>query len=300
VDAINRLGCHDSAVFLKVTYSVFFSCLLMIISLLCSVTGTHRAQAVSTMYESIIEGIRLHDESVVAQCANEQGVIVQSILDAVPTYDSQSRMLSVECISTQQTPAAALGLLRLLDDDDVNVANAAIQSLRPKAQLAPVNDVLSALKVQDEPYIREQLYLVVGDFQQDEAITELREQLKGEEDPDAALAGLVAIVKLNGAPERDKFMAMVQAAEADDAVDYSEKLLYIGDKHLAEGLRAWLPRKDEVYRLDSDRSPDKMVRMCDIAVWTSHLLGVAFIPPLTHIDIFEEDLLVNANFLMSQ
>ena len=255
---------------------------------------------VTIMYDAIIEKLKTHDESVITQCVAEQDGVVQNILDAFESFDLESRMLSLTCFALKNTTGSANALLKATYDEDLNVANEAVSYLHSQAHMVPSIDLFTAVASQDEPYIREQLYLIIGNSEDADLILQLRELHNNEDDPDAANAALVALVKLHAEPERVEFMQVFHNAEATEAVDLTEKLLYIGDASWAKALRPWLMRYDEVFRLASDRTPDAMVRMCDLAIWTSHQMGLKFQPPLERIAIFKDDVISQADFLLSQ
>jgi hypothetical protein len=280
-------------------YTFFLYLGLVLCSQACfSDKGTEKR--VAKIMNTIIEKIQSHDESVIPQCVSAQNDVIKSILDAWPSFDMDSRMLSVECFASASNSASAFGLLELTMDDDINVANDAARSLMPLAALIPVRDIFDALKKQDDPFIREYLYRIIGDSKDANNVIELRDVVKNESDPDAAISGLVAIVKLKGEPERKVFMDILREAESDDASELTEKLIYINDRLLIKGLLPWLVRQDGVFRLNGDRDPDRMVRMCDLAVWTAHRMGIMFEPPLTSIDIYEDVILSQAHVLISR
>jgi hypothetical protein len=63
----------------------------------------------------------------------------------------------------------------------------------------------------------------------------------------------------------------------------------LGDVRFAKALEPWLAREDNVLRLGGDRGPaPKMARMCDLAVWCAHLLGVKLPAPPDHLDNFDD------------
>ena len=72
--------------------------------------------------------------------------------------------------------------------------------------------------------------------------------------------------------------------------DLHDALVYVGDKRLAKALIPWLHKTDPVSRMGSDRSP-AMVRQCDYALWTAHLLSIGVTLPANRIDNYSPAIL---------
>jgi HEAT repeat protein len=252
------------------------------------------------MYEDIISQLKSHDESVIDRCAVADDQLTRTIVGALGELDRDSRTLAAECLSMQGSPLAAAALLRLATDEELTVAVAAVDYLGGVVGHVPTADLLEALRNQEEPSLREKYYEFIGSRRESAHLEALRELRAEEDDPEAELAALVTVVQLGGEPERREFLGVLEEAEADDAVLLAEHLRRIGDARLLRGLLPWLTQQDDVFRLGSDRNPDEMVRMCDLAVWTAFGMGLPLDPPLTHIDNYPPETLSQATRLLQQ
>ena len=97
--------------------------------------------------------------------------------------------------------------------------------------------------------------------------------------------------------ERDRFMPIEifralgdQSAwtDPDDALKMQKIVVYVGNPNLTLGLIPWLDNNETVMRLGSDRQ-NMQARMCDVAVWTAHLLNIALPFETTHLRNFTPD-----------
>jgi HEAT repeat protein len=167
-------------------------------------------------------------------------------------------------------------LLLRLSSDDQQIAVGAAQGLVGMKNLPTAADILLALPKREDSMVREGLYLALGKTGDQGKLEDLRAQTLLEKDNSAREDSQTAAVKLGGDVERKAFFARVQSADVDHAIRCRDQLMYLRDESLAKALIPWLEKNDGVMRLGSDRPPQKMVRMKDLAVWIAFSLGIKF------------------------
>ncbi len=271
-----------------------------LITLACATSPASLQPTVGPMHEQIVALIKAKDVSAKTLCSQPDDTITQALVEAFDEFDIESLDLALDCLAAQQTPAAAQALLTMTNDKNPDVAAGAVNRFARLVQFSSGDAILAALAEAEEPFIREQLYLVLGATGNNALTAPLQSQAQEEDEPETQLAALAALARLAEPAAEQTFLELLRTAEADDAVDLSEKLVYTGNTRLLKGLLPWLTNQEGVFRLGSDRHPDTMVRVCDLAAWTAQQMGVAFTPPLAHIDIFDDQVLAQAHSLLSR
>jgi hypothetical protein len=188
-------------------------------------------------------------------------------------YDAESRELAAECVTDWNGAGAGSLLLSMTADIEPQVAAAAVHGLGRVTQLPPISTILAEIPRRQEPFVRGQLYKLVGATRNSQYLDLLRAVVAGENSADAQRDARRALVQLGGQKERAEFRIRVAQAKPDEAMDLHEDLVAIADPRLAKATLPWLSNGTSVMRIGSDRSP-AMARMCDVAVWTAFMLKV--------------------------
>lgn len=240
--------------------------------------------------ESVISAIRAHDRRILQGPPAATAALAPALERELPKLDPDSRMIASMYLARFNGPGAGAVLLSMSADANEQVAASAAKSLVSVADKPPGDTILEAVRSRRAPAVRGYLYLAAGNAKNPPGLSSFRSNAKAETDPDAGINAQVAMVKLGGDVERKAFFERIQRAGPDDAIKIQEQMVYVGDKKLAKALLPWLAKKDEVFRLGSDRQPE-MARMCDMAVWIAHLLDVSFQPQPDHLRNFGPDVL---------
>jgi hypothetical protein len=225
------------------------------------------------MAEAFVRSLRQHDPGVLNRYRDAPPELAAEIDKALPELDEEARRLAVLLLERHDKSGSGDLLLKLSGDRSAQVANAAARSLTKVRELPLGEKIVSELPKRPDKFVRGQLYLAAGKTRS--GLEALRRAAAAEPDSSAALDAQAAAVKLGGEPERKLFFERVRKAEPDDALRLADLLEYIGDRRLAKALTPWFANKAGVLRLGGDRQ-DRMARMCDLAVWTAHALGVPF------------------------
>jgi hypothetical protein len=234
------------------------------------------------MSEDFLNALKQHDRSVLEKARQAPPGLPRDIDQSVPALDAEARELSVELVTLQDNEYAGTFLLRRTADSDVNVATLAADNIGKIINKPKTEELLSAIPKRTDPFVRGKLYLEAGRRGENFVIEELRRQATNESDSDAKLQNLAARVKRGGQPEKAEFLEIVRKTEPDDALQIQELLLYIDDPSLAKGMIPWLDNQENVMRLGSDRQ-NMMAKMCDVAIWTAHLLKIKLPFETTHL-----------------
>ncbi len=224
--------------------------------------------------EDVVKAVHAHDWKIL-NAADLPAPPIAELTQELPTLDGEARELVASYLGRRGGRGSGAILLRLSGDPDTAVASAAATGVAEGSDRPSVADVLAAIPQRDDPFVRGKLYRAVGASRDAKALDPLRALATIEKDVEAAHQAQIAAVRLHGKPERTAFLARIRGAQPDQAMDIHEQLLYVADPQLAVGVIPWLSNEAGVIRLGSDRQAS-MVRMCDLAVWTAHLLGVKF------------------------
>jgi hypothetical protein len=241
----------------------------------------------------ILSAIGAHDWEVRGRVAGAPSNFGEAIGAAASRFDPEARQLAVECLAAWNGPGVGSLLLKLTADSDPQTAAAAANALGRIGDRPPMPAILADIPTRPEPFVRGQLYKLIGSTRATHLLPELRKVAAGESSADAQRDAQRALVMLGGQEEREAFKKRVAAARPDEALDLMDDLLAIGDQRLAKSMLPWLSDEAGVTRLGGDRRPS-MARMCDVAVWTMQLLKIPLPTPPTSLDNYPPEVITEA------
>ena len=250
--------------------------------------------------EDILQALREHRGSAVALAPGAPADLAIEVEHALPQLDDQARALAALCVIRRNGPESGPVLLRMTGDTSSQVSIKAATGLFEKVPMtdAPTADaILTVIPQRKNEAVRGYLYLMVGRRNgtpdDDRHLTTLRKLEVQESDKNALQRVQVAATRLGGQPERAAFLERIRAAGPDEATNICDQLVYVGDPRLAKGMMPWFGNMASVFRLGSDRD-NRMARMCDLAVWTAHELGVTFAMTPKYLSNFSQGTLTAA------
>lgn len=243
--------------------------------------------------QEVVAGLRAHHGQVIQQAAGAPADLEAEIERALPELDSLSRSLAAQCLIRHDGARAGEILLRFAEDKDLAVATAAARGLSRLKHRPTGADALKTLRQAASDQVRQPLYLLLGHLSDAALLPALREALRTETNDRAHLAGLAAVIKLGGVEERAEMKRRIETAPADRVTDMCDLLEYVADRRLAPALLPWLTQEQEILRLGSDRT-NRQARVCDLAVWTAHRLGVSFVITPDHLDRYTSEVIARA------
>jgi hypothetical protein len=246
--------------------------------------------------ESVLTALRAHDRNILARPPIDSPSQAADIERALPQLDEEARVLAANYLVKYDKPGTGNLLLKLAADPSAQVSIASARGLTTVKDTPPGSAILALIPTRQDRYVRARLYLAAGRASQAPGLEALRAVSKQEMDPDAALDAQVAAVRLGGEPERKAFLERIKAATPDTAIKIRDQLFYVGDPKLAKGLIPWLANKEGVLRLGGDHG-GRMLRMCDLAVWISHQLGVK-VPMPDVVTTFDEGVLAGTKAML--
>jgi len=270
--------------------------LVSIVGLLDCVASFEQAATVQERPMSskeVMKAIREHDWDIVARPLAAPVSLADEIGRDLPQLDNESKEIAVATLEHIHSPTSSGLLLRMTGDSNLQVAAAAARTLLRVLHIPPVDDILAAISQRENDFVRGRLYLLAGRANEAGKLQALRALVNNEKNPDSALDAQAAMVKLGGEPERAAFLERIRTARPDQATRASDHLLYINDSRLAKGMIPWLSNKSPVFRLGTDRD-ERAARMCDLAVYTAHQLGIKFYMEPQGIANFEASIIANA------
>jgi hypothetical protein len=221
----------------------------------------------------ILQAIAAHDWTVKQRVVGAPANLGEAIGTALGRFDPEARQLAVDCLEAWNGPGVGALLLRLTADSDPQTAVAAANALGRVSDRPPLPQILSEIPTRGEPFVRGQLYKLIGATRATHLLPELRKVATGESSADAQRDAQRALVMLGGQEEREAFKKRVAEARPDEVLDLQEDLIAVGDPRLSKAMLPWFDNEAGVTRLGGDRNP-KMARMCDVAVWTAQLMKI--------------------------
>jgi len=243
--------------------------------------------------EEIIQWIQREDPAAYAAAQRAGENFPRDMERALPNLNPSSREMAAQAVATNNSPDSARVLLEMTGDAEPQVAVAAARALSSVTKPPPIPDLLAVTPRRQEPVVRSVLYRLIGRLGKAQDLNSLRTVLALEKDEEAGEDGQVAAVRLGGATEKTAFLARIRGATPDTALRVCDQLRYTEQKPLLKALLPWLPNHQEVMRIGSDRGPH-MARMCDLAVWTSHQMGIPLQPKPTSLDNYPQPALDHA------
>lgn len=233
------------------------------------------------MNDHYIAALRQHDETLPQRAADLPANFVEDLAKVWNTLDEEARDLAVSCIIRMRHTGAGRFLLQLAIARGEPVSLRSARALIAHVGCPDANSLLAAARNAEDPTVRSSLYLAAGN--QTAPTLLFAQQVAGETNPRARIAGRDALARLGHVPSLREVFAAVRSATADQVLEIQDSLNYIGDKRLAKALISWLHVLDDVTRLGSDRTPD-MARQCDFAVWIAHRLNTGVAVPVPRLD----------------
>ncbi len=225
--------------------------------------------------ETVISILRNNDRRMLQAPAPPSPHFVPSLEKALPTFGDGARELAILYLAKFNPPGTGNLLLRLTGDTSLQAAVAAATSLAKGNLNVPGSEIVAVIPTRKDKHVRGYLYLAAGNAKNPPALTAFRDVAKLETDPAASEQAEVAVVKLDGDVERRAFFQRIENATPATALSIRDQMLYVGDPKLAKALEKWFDNPADVMRLGSDRQGGS-ARMCDLAAWIAHSLGVRF------------------------
>jgi len=243
--------------------------------------------------DSVIASLAKHDPMLLREPAIPDPALLPRLAAELPKLDPQAKALMAAFLEKYDNRESAEILLRMTSES-VQVAAPAARTLYKLTTVPAPDELLAAIPLASDKYVRGRLYLVTGKSRARVDLDKLRALARSEKDREALADLLAAVVKLGGANERSTFLNMVKSASADQAIRTQEHLLYVNDVRFAKGLLPWFDSQDGVMRIGSDRQGGKMARQKDFAVWVAHQLGVGFQMTPDHLANFSDAVIAAA------
>jgi hypothetical protein len=248
--------------------------------------------------DEILQAIASHDWDAKGRVPGAPATFGDAVAAALVRLDPEARQIAAQCIEAWNGPRAGALLLKMTADADPQTAVAAANALGRVSDRPPMPAILAEISSRGEPFVRGQLYKLVGSTRASDLLPDLRKVASGETSTDAARDAQRALVMLGGQEEREAFKKRVAEARPDEALDLQDDLLAIGDPRLAKALLPWMSNEAGVTRIGGDRKP-AMARMCDVGVWTAYLLKLPFAITPQHLANYEPRVIAAATSALS-
>jgi hypothetical protein len=243
--------------------------------------------------QTVIEALREKDWSILDRREPVTSTIAMEIEAALPEFKATSSELAAIWLDQFGDEHAGKVLLAMTQNRHMAARTVAAEAIVRCEAPPPVAKILQTIPHQDDEIVRALLYLAVGEMGAREHVAPLRRIRESEVDQFAALDLLAAIVRLGADEERREFVTLLDSTETEDALDMAERLVYTREPRATRGLHSWLRSGEPVTRLSGDRVTH-MARMCDIAVWTAHRMGIPLKPTPVCLANFDATLINHA------
>jgi hypothetical protein len=226
-------------------------------------------------FEILIGRLRNHDWDILNAQPDTSADVSARLERSLPSLDDTARWLAASLIVKWDRPGAGETLLRISADPHLQVASEAAIGLRKVRDTADPEKILRVAPKRATGIVRGELYLAAGQLGSPEHLPALWRAMRRESDEEASLDGRAAAVKLGDPIERDLFRERVANATPGSVKRLISDLLYIGHWSHTVALDSWFGQMSPITRVGHDATP-RSARMCDMAVWVAHRLGIGF------------------------
>jgi hypothetical protein len=231
--------------------------------------------------EHFLNALRTHDSTLPDRAGDIPGDWLEQVAKSWKELDEESRDIAVSTASRMQSRPAGRFLLTVAGLTGEPASTGAAAALLNHKEAPDGNSILAAAPPVRDLSTRCHLYRAAGAH--GASVTLFEPVAARETDPEGRMAALEAMARLGHLPSLHALYKAIEKATAPDVLALQEALVYVGDPRLAKALISWLHKTDPVSRMGSDRSP-AMVRQCDFALWTAHLMATGVAVPANHID----------------
>jgi len=241
--------------------------------------------------KELIRRLQEHDETVLEDISPTEPRLAEIV--SIRELDSEARTLFIRGLARQPSTASTEALVQLLLDEEVQNAALAIHTLSQRKTPPPASALLKVLEQAGEPLIRRELFRLLGQQPDQTLRSAVRNQADREEEEDAQLWALAGLARFGDGEMERKLHEKIHQATSETASALGEIVLYVGSRRLATGLLSWLSQDTIVRWLPPHRNPIG-IRMCDLAIWTAHRLGISLQPAPTRLDRYSEPMRIAA------
>jgi len=189
-----------------------------------------------------------------------------TLIDLLDNDDSDIRALAVSCLSVIYDDQVPEMLIKAIGDSDDEVYIGALPILRARQLNSSHLPALVEHLNHPDPDIREEIPLLLGKLDDQEAILPLGRQLDDEENKSVIKSIKLALARLGNEKCKNEFVSYLADDEPDDRLRAIEDLEYINDKQLAKNLLPLLDDQSDAYEIGDPDDPEYS-RICDAAIY---------------------------------
>ncbi|MFN0102053.1 MAG: hypothetical protein ACKV2U_08180 [Bryobacteraceae bacterium] len=241
--------------------------------------------------EHFLNSLRTHDITLPGRAADIPGDWLEQVAKGWKELDAESRDIAVSTATKMRGRPAGKFLLSVAALTGEEASTPAAAALITHPDCPDGNTLLAAAQPIKDPLTRAHLYRAAGAH--GAAVSVFEPIAAKETNAQARQAALEGMARLGHLPSLRTLYERVVKATAAEVLVLHDALVYVGDKRLAKALVSWLHKTDPISRMGSDRSP-AMVRQCDYALWTAHLLAIGVTMPVNRIDNYAPGILAAA------
>ncbi len=203
--------------------------------------------------------------------------------------DGDIRALAMSCLSVIYDDQVPEILIKAIGDADDSVYMSVLQILRSRqlgsSHLPALIDHLN----HPDSEVREEVPLLLGKLDNQEAVAPLTKQLGVEDNKSVIRSIKLALARLGSDECKNEFAACLAAEEPDDRLQAVEDLEYINDKNLAKNLLPLLDDQADGYEI-GDPDFAEYSRICDSVVnMVSDWYGQAFSFEVDDVKIYGDE-----------
>lgn len=227
--------------------------------------------------DAIAENVELMTMSdVVEQIRNKDWTFTESGIPVDPSVvpaavllcddeDAEIRELSLYALSGIKGQAARSCIINGLHDEDVNVRSTASRFIRENYSPDDISPLHQELQTNEDELVRESVLLTLGLIRDPSSRLIIKEYAGSEEDPHAAHAAKLAMVRLGVKEYKEQYAASFGDADPAVSVRALQDFEYVRDQQFLPLILPLLD--DERNGLNVGPSKSKIwLRVCDVAV----------------------------------
>ncbi len=272
--------------------------LAAVLALLAATAAANPCQGATMSNQAMVDAVTRADWDVLGAAPGDPAALAAALEAALPQFGDEAAQIAALLADRHPGPRTVPLLLALARSRHLQAAAEAAAALS-RLPRPPVAEIAQAVPSVRDAQVRGALYLAIGRSPDPGALDSLRGLAQHERDAAAAARAQAALARLGGAPERAAFLDRVRHAGIGDFKDVYDELLYVGDVRFARGLLPWLDNQEPATRIGRE-AQGKTARLCDVAVWTAHQLGVPVATGATRLERFDDATLQAARSALQQ
>ena len=218
--------------------------------------------------EELIRTVLDKNPEAIAMAKKEGRASSPALASLAKNEDPEVREIALYCLDEIGGLEALQTFVESLMDKEDLVKSAAIQALHNHPESSVYGGLLQAYDRSPDPYVRQQIPLILGRMGKDINMNDLQPRFRKEKDTTSIEGWIVALARLGEKNAQQEFAKRLQASSQQNRLRYIEYCEYIHAPWLLKPMLPLLDDKSPMINMRIDSRPEDIenLRACDLAV----------------------------------